>query len=162
MAALLAVTDAVPRLAGVLAGFFVLCFAYAGLFLPPRGGWVLLLPAAAAYIGTAAAVTSQLYVRTLFVALAWLVLADLLNRLQARQTALVDQLSADNLIDPLTGLANRRGLDRFLTEVETGDVLVVLDLDHFKLVNDEQGHAVGDHVLATFSQLLLQELRTRD
>jgi diguanylate cyclase (GGDEF)-like protein len=163
MAALVVVTRAADELAGVLVGFFVLCFAYAGLFLPPRGGWVLLPPALIAYFGTLGTVTSHLVVRTLFVALAWLVLAELLNRLQTRQVDLIDQLRADNLVDPLTGLANRRGQARFLTEAEPGDVLVVIDLDHFKRVNDELGHGVGDHVLATFgSLLLLQQLRTRD
>jgi diguanylate cyclase (GGDEF)-like protein len=162
MAALVVVTRAAAELAGVLVGFFVLCFAYAGLFLPRRGGWVLLPPALVAYFGTLGAVTSHLVVRTLFVALAWLVLAELLHRLQTRQVALIEQLRADNLVDPLTGLANRRGQARFLTEAEPGDVLVVIDLDHFKRVNDELGHGVGDHVLATFGSLLLQQLRTRD
>ncbi|WP_369137025.1 GGDEF domain-containing protein [Modestobacter versicolor] len=162
MAALVMVTDAVPELAGVLVGFFVLCFAYAGLFLPARGGWVLLPLALPAYFGTLGAVTSPLVLRTAFVALAWLVLSELLHRLQSRQRELVEQLRADNLVDPLTGLANRRGQARFLTEAEPGDVFVVLDLDHFKLVNDEQGHAVGDVVLATFGRLLQQQLRTRD
>ena len=162
MAALVIVTEAVPGLAGVLVGFFVLCFAYAGLFLPRHGAWVLLPPALVAYFGTLGTVTGQLVVRTAFVALAWLALAQLLHRLQARQQALVAQLRADNLVDPLTGLANRRGLERFLTEAQPGDVFVEFDLDHFKQVNDEQGHAVGDHVLATFGQLLQQQLRTRD
>ncbi|MBB3676202.1 GGDEF domain-containing protein [Modestobacter versicolor] len=162
LAGLVIATDAAPGLGGVLAGFFVLCFAYAGLFLPPRGGWALLLPAVTAYMATATAMTSQLYVRTAFVALAWLTLAELLGRLQRRHDALVAQLQADNLVDPLTGLANRRGQARFLTEAAPGDVLIVIDLDHFKQVNDEQGHAVGDHVLAGFGRLLLQQLRTRD
>ena len=162
MAALVVVTRAVPELAGVLVGFFVLCFAYAGLFLPRRGGLVLLPPALVAYFGTLGTVTSALAVRTLFVSLAWLVLAELLQRLRSRQVALIDQLRADNLVDPLTGLANRRGQARFLTEAAPGDVLIVIDLDHFKRVNDELGHAVGDHVLATFGRLLQQQLRTRD
>ncbi|MFQ1001969.1 hypothetical protein [Modestobacter sp. SSW1-42] len=118
MAALVVVTRAVPELAGVLVGFFVLCFAYAGLFLPRYGGLVLLPPALVAYFGTLGTVTSARVVRTLFVALAWLVLAELLHRLQTRQVALIAQLRTDNLIDPLTGLANRRGQARFLTEAE--------------------------------------------
>ena len=53
--------------------------------------------------------------------------------------------------DALTGLQNRRGLEAFLTEAaEMGEALAILliDLDHFKAVNDQLGHAAGDHVLA--------------
>jgi diguanylate cyclase (GGDEF)-like protein len=162
MTALVLVTDAAPALAGVMVGFFVLCFAYAGLFLPAHGGWVLLLPAVATYFGTLRTVSAELAVRTVFVAAAWLVLAQLLNRLQHRQLALIGQLRADNQTDPLTGLANRRGMDRFLAEAEPGDVLIVFDLDDFKRLNDQRGHAAGDRVLEAFGRVLLQQLRTRD
>ncbi|MCW2677285.1 MAG: putative Diguanylate cyclase [Modestobacter sp.] len=162
MTALVVVTVAVPGLAGVTVGFFVLCFAYTGLFLPARGGWVLLLPALATYFGTLRTVTPELAVRTVFVAAAWLVLAELLGRLQRRQLALIGQLRADNQTDPLTGLANRRGMERFLAEAEQGDVLIVFDLDNFKRLNDELGHAAGDLVLQAFGRVLLQQVRTRD
>lgn len=52
--------------------------------------------------------------------------------------------------DPLTGLANRRGIDRRLTATLAGQApafCVLLDLDHFKTINDTWGHAVGDEVL---------------
>jgi diguanylate cyclase (GGDEF)-like protein len=140
----------------------VLCFAYTGLFLPAHGNWVLLVPGVVTYFGTLRAVTPELAVRTVFVAAAWLVLAGLLNRLQSRQLALIGQLRADNQTDPLTGLANRRGMAAFLADAEPGDVLVVFDLDNFKRLNDERGHAAGDLVLQTFGRVLLQELRTRD
>ena len=162
MAALVLVTDAAPGLAGVTVAYFVLCFAYTGLFLPAHGSWALLVPAVATYFGTLRAVTPELAVRTVFVAAAWLVLAGLLNRLQTRQLALIGQLRADNLTDPLTGLANRRGMEVFLAEAEPGDVLIVFDLDNFKRLNDEHGHAAGDVVLQTFGRVLTQQLRTRD
>ena len=162
LAAIVLATDAVPELAGVMAGYFVLCFAYAGLFLPARGGLVLLAPALAAYVAESPVVNAQLWLRTAFVAAAWLALAGLLNRLQQRQAVLVQQLRTDAQVDPLTGLANRRGMERFLAHAKPGDVLIVFDLDHFKQVNDQQGHAFGDEVLSTFGRLLLQELRTRD
>jgi diguanylate cyclase len=92
----------------------------------------------------------------------WLTLAHLLNRMRRRQDVLVAQLQADAHVDPLTGLANRRGMTRFLAEAEAGDVLIVFDLDHFKDVNDRHGHAYGDLVLAAFGRHLGQELRTRD
>ena len=162
MTALVIVTAAAPGLSGLTVGFFVLCFAYTGLFLPARGGWVLLLPALATYFGTLRTVSPQLAVRTVFVAAAWLVLAELLGRLQRRQLALIGQLRADNQTDPLTGLANRRGMERFLAEAEQGDVVIVFDLDNFKWLNDQRGHAAGDLVLQTFSRVLLQQMRTRD
>ncbi|WP_373312406.1 putative bifunctional diguanylate cyclase/phosphodiesterase [Asanoa siamensis] len=67
--------------------------------------------------------------------------------------------------DPLTGLANRRGLLRALAEeVEPGKpcVLLGLDLDGFKNVNDMRGHDVGDDVLVEVGQRLRMNLRPGD
>lgn len=71
--------------------------------------------------------------------------------------------------DPLTGLANRRRFDQYLqAHVEDcrrygprGAVLM-LDLDHFKAVNDTLGHATGDHFLVQVAQVLTQRLRSTD
>jgi diguanylate cyclase len=155
-------TVAAPGLAGVTVGYFVLCFAYTGLFLPDRGGVVLLAPALAAYLVSLGQLTAELALRTGFVVGVWLTLAQLLNRMRRRQDVLVAQLRADAQVDALTGLANRRGMTRFLAEAEPGDVLIVFDLDHFKEVNDQHGHAHGDRVLAAFGRHLGQQLRTRD
>jgi two-component system cell cycle response regulator len=71
------------------------------------------------------------------------------DHLQQEARAL-DELSTT---DALTGLGNRRRLETYLTEITTrrgGDSQVgvlMIDVDHFKLVNDEHGHAVGDVVL---------------
>ncbi|QLQ39709.1 EAL domain-containing protein [Micromonospora robiginosa] len=67
--------------------------------------------------------------------------------------------------DPLTGLANRRGLLRALQRcAETGIpcVLLGLDLDGFKNVNDMRGHDVGDAVLAEVGRRLRGNLRPGD
>jgi diguanylate cyclase len=59
--------------------------------------------------------------------------------------------------DALTGLLNRRAFDHALSEfVETSrnGCLTLLDLDHFKQINDNHGHLVGDKVLRFFSSLL--------
>ena len=73
------------------------------------------------------------------------------------------------LHDPLTGLANRSlVLDRLeqaaMRAARSGGVVVVffLDLDLFKRVNDERGHAAGDQVLVTVAQRLAAELRPSD
>lgn len=71
--------------------------------------------------------------------------------------------------DSLTGLPNRRGFyrraERRLSEVNerhAGASLIFFDLDKFKSINDLWGHAEGDHVLKTFSALLLGPLAEGD
>ncbi len=71
--------------------------------------------------------------------------------------------------DPLTGLYNRRYLDGALEESERRSRrnnrtvgLMMLDLDHFKMINDTYGHEVGDEVLRTFAGLLKGSLRAGD
>ncbi|NIZ89987.1 GGDEF domain-containing protein [Kineococcus rubinsiae] len=55
--------------------------------------------------------------------------------------------------DPLTGLLNRRGLAA-APAATPSCWLLLLDLDHFKRINDEHGHAVGDETLVWFADLL--------
>lgn len=71
--------------------------------------------------------------------------------------------------DALTGLPNRRACDeRLLLEFErmrrTGlaYAVLVLDIDHFKQVNDSHGHAAGDQVLRHVADLLCRQLRSTD
>lgn len=79
------------------------------------------------------------------------------------------RLQSEARTDPLTGLHNRRVLDavlrRELSRTErTGAKLsvAILDLDHFKSINDQYGHAVGDEVLSTTSGLLQDRARPAD
>lgn len=88
-------------------------------------------------------------------------LKDLLD-----QRAVLEHLSRE---DALTGLANRRAFDEQLQgearrAVERGEPLslAMLDLDHFKEVNDRFGHACGDAVLRTCATLLKQQMRPED
>ena len=64
--------------------------------------------------------------------------------------------------DALTGLANRRQFDEDVRLLEPGDVLMLIDLDHFKRVNDTFGHQVGDEVLREVASRLTGEGRGRD
>ena len=69
------------------------------------------------------------------------------------------------LHDALTQLPNRRAFDAALSQrhSETGDVAVLrIDLDHFKYVNDTQGHEAGDHVLVTVAGIMLEEIGSDD
>lgn len=66
--------------------------------------------------------------------------------------------------DPLTGLLNRRGFTaRYGNISERGKVaLLAIDLDHFKKVNDQRGHAAGDAVLKRTAELIRAALREGD
>ena len=70
--------------------------------------------------------------------------------------------------DPRTGLANTRGFDRILEEylvrLSEGEsaAVLMLDLDHFKLLNDRHGHPAGDEALRGFSAILRSCLREHD
>lgn len=84
-------------------------------------------------------------------------------RLQRRE------LSELALIDPLTGAGNRRTMDDELELAFAGYQregksygLLVLDLDHFKAVNDEYGHKAGDRVLTDFVSIIRTSCRQSD
>ena len=64
--------------------------------------------------------------------------------------------------DALTGLANRRGLQRALREPDAAAVLVGIDMDGFKTVNDMRGHDVGDAVLSEVGDRLRRNLLDGD
>jgi diguanylate cyclase (GGDEF)-like protein/PAS domain S-box-containing protein len=71
--------------------------------------------------------------------------------------------------DALTGLLNRRGLDVELRRVQAlaerqgyGIGMLIIDLDHFKRINDQFGHAAGDRVLKGCAALLRSHLRASD
>jgi two-component system cell cycle response regulator len=82
---------------------------------------------------------------------------------------LTRQLHEDATLDPLTKLYNRRQLAR-LANAETSRALrdhqplgaLVVDVDHFKAVNDKHGHAVGDEVLRAVADALRQSARATD
>jgi diguanylate cyclase (GGDEF)-like protein len=83
--------------------------------------------------------------------------------------ALREKLRNQALRDPLTGLYNRRfmedSLQRFvrLADREQREIsLLMVDLDHFKRLNDEHGHAFGDQVLRETATTLLGALRETD
>jgi diguanylate cyclase (GGDEF)-like protein len=75
----------------------------------------------------------------------------------------------ESVIDGLTGMLNRRALDTRVTELAaqasiTGEPIgvVIGDLDHFKRINDEFGHATGDSVLIDVAYTIRKELRAFD
>ena len=78
-----------------------------------------------------------------------------------------EQLQREILTDHLTGLANRRGYHAYLTAVQSvatsgNYAAMMIDVDKFKLVNDQFGHDVGDQVLACVAAILSASVRPVD
>ncbi|RZI54644.1 MAG: GGDEF domain-containing protein [Pseudomonas sp.] len=99
-------------------------------------------------------------------------IGKLRSRLERQRTELADALERIRALatrDDLTGLANRRAaIDRMRDELavrgrpEPVMSLALMDIDHFKLINDKHGHAVGDAVLRRFGESAQAEVRLGD
>ncbi|HSN20110.1 MAG TPA: GGDEF domain-containing protein [Usitatibacter sp.] len=85
--------------------------------------------------------TSRLYVATAALVLAIAVLQDIFHMA---------------FRDPLTGLLSRRALDEHLAAIGRRYILAMVDVDHFKRVNDVHGHDTGDQVLKMIARALLR------
>ncbi|CAM5215205.1 Sensor domain-containing diguanylate cyclase OS=Lysinibacillus sphaericus OX=1421 GN=LS41612_17235 PE=4 SV=1 [Lysinibacillus sphaericus] len=84
-----------------------------------------------------------------------------LSFLQGQVSYFKDQSTTD----PLTGVTNRRTMDATLSEWEKNQLMhsiILLDLDHFKSVNDTYGHAVGDKVLQYLAKKMKAVAREND
>ncbi len=88
------------------------------------------------------------------------------TRLRLREAK--DYLNIQAKTDELTGLSNRRGFKQYLGEVEQRTemrdsfAVIVGDLDHFKQINDQYGHEVGDFVLREIAKALKSLVRSED
>lgn len=154
------------------AGANLVYWAYPGMaaayfFIPVRWGmftngvWtVAMLPV----------LTAELPTLELSRCIATLVLMNIVtciyvSRLQAQR----DRLSELANLDPLTGVGNRRALEIRLQEVlgmlkrrEDPASMLLLDVDHFKQINDRHGHASGDRVLVGLARVVGSRIRSSD
>ncbi|MEP7764778.1 GGDEF domain-containing protein [Sanguibacter sp. 25GB23B1] len=134
---------------------------------------------------------NQAVMDSVLVIIAMVAIASILRTGRRRQDELVAALERLASVDPLTGLATRRVLDERAAQITSGeDVrdpplatslraartslapattgdeqgvgLLVLDIDHFKAVNDEHGHPAGDRVLSAVGAAVQAEVRAGD
>lgn len=93
------------------------------------------------------------------------VLIASVNRAATATHDLIGQLDEAAHRDPLTGLWNRRGFESRVADIAhcyDFSALAILDLDHFKAINDTYGHQTGDDVLRHFAHRLVGGLRRGD
>ncbi|MBX2832831.1 MAG: sensor domain-containing diguanylate cyclase [Rhodospirillales bacterium] len=91
------------------------------------------------------------------------------ERSQKRLVTDLDAAQREALIDTLTGIWNRRGLEELLSrEISSAHIrntpvgIFMLDIDHFKRVNDTHGHLIGDKVIRSISEIIASSLRDQD
>jgi len=97
------------------------------------------------------------------------------SELAAKRSEMLDlseklaTVRSEALLDPLTGLTNRRGLQRTVDERLAADAgglagwsLLMVDIDHFKKVNDTHGHLFGDKVLQAVARMLRACIKGQD
>jgi diguanylate cyclase (GGDEF)-like protein len=148
--------------AAVYSGYIGLLFLFIGL---TQHTWtsVAVLPLAVTttlllYSGP----SPELIARLPISVIVWVTSAQIVSRYRARTRDVVDDLETQAHRDPLTGLGNRNGLERRLAAMQPGDAALLVDLDHFKRINDKAGHSAGDRVLRDFGAVVRGVLRGRD
>jgi diguanylate cyclase (GGDEF)-like protein len=122
---------------------------WSALALSPAVAVAYVLPLLHAREGHLAATTAGVVVPMV------VVLAEVISRA-------VSSLREQSVRDELTGVGNRRHGMAALQRLRPGDAVLLLDLDRFKQVNDRDGHAGGDAVLAAFGALLQRSMRGAD
>lgn len=118
-------------------------------------------PAIAAVVGLSG--TAQAYMTTGYAAIsqslgAGILIAQALVMLLIMMRDTTAEIMATSETDLLSGVLNRRGFERQVEEAlarrRADGVLVAIDLDHFKRINDSFGHAAGDGVIVHFAAML--------
>jgi diguanylate cyclase (GGDEF)-like protein len=128
------------------------------------------LAAVSAIIGDAIVVwqlrpNSGGFVDVVNMSLVFLLMTGLLVQAGRRQDRLVALLESQASLDPLTGLVTRRVLDDAVQQalakpaVREGAALILVDVDHFKSINDTYGHPVGDDALVHIAEVLSRNSR---
>jgi diguanylate cyclase (GGDEF)-like protein len=165
---------------GLVSPYFLLVVmtgVFAGLTLSPLKAATVASTLASAYVvglwgisparvnGSATEAVTATVVHCAFLGLATV----LAGRIARRQRETMETLEIQSKRDPLTSLENRRGfLEKMTAELDRAErfswpiSMLILDLDHFKGLNDQYGHAVGDMVLVETSALLRETIGAVD
>lgn len=137
-----------PLLAAYMLPFWVIICTLVTILVtfPPIAWWIL---------GTAGVTPSITMTVTMVITTA------VLGTLRRRNRRLVQALHRQAMTDGLTGLPNRRAFTERLDELDPAApaALAIVDVDHFKHINDTAGHAAGDETLRSLGELLSRRVR---
>ena len=144
--------------------YFVVVFAWVGMWHPPGTALRLAVPACVSYLLPIATsnVPNDDFVRSVGIVIPVCVIlgevmaatVEKMRQAHVAQERASEALAAAMVTDELTGLGNRRKGDQLLESLRDGDALLLIDLDRFKVVNDTFGHAEGDRLLTHLGQFL--------
>ena len=151
---------------------FVMVFMWVGVTQPPKTSFWLAPPTAVAYLVPTyivagahstdlQAITVVLPVLVLSAEIPARMVAEL-RRAHEAEREYAARCENDARTDELTGLGNRRMGERLLATLVPGDAVLLVDLDHFKDINDRFGHAGGDRVLRDLGVYLRSMVKSRD
>ncbi|MBJ6136196.1 GGDEF domain-containing protein [Marinobacter litoralis] len=143
------------------------CLVTTFFLAPSRVAAVLNLVSVLAIVSVEATFTSQVQMWTFLASTTIVSACSYVFAMRNKEQR--DRLEQLATIDPLTGVKNRRSMDQELdlaaaNAERTGlpYALVILDIDHFKAINDEYGHGVGDTVLCDLVGLIAENTRRTD
>lgn len=150
--------------------FFWLPVLFAASQLKPVGGALVTVTAVAgcAVASLSVETTTRGLTDLAYIGVTLVVTGTLLARAGVVQDQLTVKLIERAAVDPLTGLVTRRVLDDATQAAISGGVasmgtaLLLLDIDHFKSVNDNHGHPIGDAALAHVGRILSNHSRAVD
>jgi diguanylate cyclase (GGDEF)-like protein len=150
----------------------VLCCMIGALLLPRDWHVVVQVAVAEVVLGLVGRATPSGWERLVELGVSAFILLIVIVTLRLLRNLAVDALAlarANEITDPLTGLINRRGLERVgaspwrhQAAARPLVAFLVIDVDHFKRLNDTRGHAAGDEALRRLAALLQRQLRQGD
>jgi diguanylate cyclase (GGDEF)-like protein len=144
------------------AGYSGLLFLFIGLTQRPWTSLLLLPVALSVHVVMYGGPSADLAARLPISVTVWVATAEVVARYRVQTGEAFAGLERRAHVDPLTGCGNRYDLSRMLAALRPGDAVVLLDLDHFKRLNDTAGHAAGDYVLRQVGAVLRQVARRQD
>lgn len=149
-----------PEGAPQLLGLFTVSFIFVGVTQRPRTSLALLVPAVPLWVATFGGWRGDIGLRAPVALGIWVAVAETLAALHRDIRALNAELATRATTDALTGLGNRRELTG--ASARGGDAVLLLDVDHFKEVNDQFGHPAGDKVLTELGRTVQSVVRAQD